>query len=217
MEVKETQLQIQATYPVYTLNEFTDSTKTIWIACHGYGQLARYFVKRFDVLNSSENFVIAPQGLSRFYADGNYGKVGASWMTKENRELDLHNQRQYFDVLFDQVLPGVNWDKCSLKLFGFSQGVTMISRLAVYKQLIFDQLVLWAGGMPHEQTAADWEYLPTSTKIDLVIGDKDEYFSQKTVESQVAKVKELTGLDPKLTVFDGKHEVTREVLSQIVR
>ncbi|MEQ9297491.1 MAG: hypothetical protein RIF33_02960 [Cyclobacteriaceae bacterium] len=194
----------------------TDHTNTIWIACHGYGQLARYFVKRFDVLDAVENFVIAPQGLSRFYSDGNYGKVGASWMTKESRELDLHNQRQYFDMLFDQTLSKVDWGKCSLKLFGFSQGVTMISRLAAYKQLTFDQLILWAGGMPHEQTVADWEYLQATSKIDLVIGDKDEFFSQKTVDSQLAKVKELTGIDAKLTVFAGKHEVTREVLSQVV-
>lgn len=216
MEVKETELQIQTTYPVYTLNELTDKTNTIWIACHGYGQLARYFVKRFDVLDATQNFVVAPQGLSRFYSDGNYGKVGASWMTKENRELDLYNQRQYFDMIFDQILSKVNWDKCSLKLFGFSQGVTMISRLAAYKQLTFEQLILWAGGMPHEQTVADWEYLQSSSKIDLVIGDKDEFFSQKAVDSQLGKVKELTGIDPKLTVFKGKHEVTREVLSQIV-
>jgi hypothetical protein len=103
MDIKETQLQFETTHPVYTLNELSDQTKTIWVACHGYGQLARYFIKRFDVLDAVENYVIAPQGLARFYADGNYGKVGASWMTKENRELDLDNQRKYFDMIFDRI------------------------------------------------------------------------------------------------------------------
>jgi predicted esterase len=217
MDIKETQLPISTTHPVYTLNELTYKTKNIWIVCHGYGQLARYFVKRFDVLDPSENFVVAPQGLSRFYLGGNYGKVGASWMTKESREIDLHNQRQYFDVIFDQILSNVNWSTCSLKLLGFSQGVTMISRLAVYRQLKFDQLILWAGGMPHEQTSDDWEFQPASAKIDMVIGDKDEFFNQATVEEQVRNVKALIGIAPKLTVFVGKHEVSREVLSRVVK
>lgn len=216
MEIRETQLKLETTHPVYTLNELTNKTKTIWIVCHGYGQLAKYFVKRFDILHPTENYVIAPQGLSRFYLGGNYGKVGASWMTKENRELDLLNQRQYFDIIFEQLLSSVNWSNYSLKLFGFSQGVTMISRLAVYKQLRFDHMILWAGGMPHEQTALDWEFLSDNSRVDLVIGDQDEFFSQENVDAQVVKVKELLGIEPKLTVFNGKHEVIREVLSKVI-
>lgn len=216
MEINETQLRFETAHPVYTLNHLTDQTSTIWIACHGYGQLARYFVKRFDVLSPTENFIIAPQGLSRYYLDGDSGRVGASWMTRENRDLDLANQRRYFDRVFDQLLDNVDWTSYRLKLFGFSQGVTMISRLVVYKRLQFDQLILWAGGMPHEQTLHDWAFVDSQASIDLVIGEQDQYFDQTTVNDQIKRVQELTGIEPKLTLFAGKHEVKREVLKQVI-
>ena len=103
----------------------------------------------------------------------------------------------------------------NLRLFGFSQGVTMICRLAVYKQLPFKQIVLWAGGTPHEQHPDDWYFIDQDAQVDLVIGDKDQFFSQKTVEAQTEKVSELLGMVPRVTVFEGKHEVTRDVLAQV--
>lgn len=213
--INETHLSFITSHPVYTMNELTDQTKNVWIACHGYGQLARFFVKRFDVLDPTENFIVAPQGLSRFYSDGNYGKVGASWMTKEDRETDLKNQRAYFDTVFEQLFQDVDMSSKKLKLLGFSQGVTMICRLAVYKRLNFDQLILWAGSAPHEQSPHDWDFIDQKAKIDLVIGDQDQFFSEKTVEVQAQRMQELFGIAPKVTVFSGKHEVTREVLTEV--
>ena len=213
--INEIHFSFTTSHPVYTLNELTGQTKNVWIVCHGYGQLARFFVKRFDVLDPTENFVIAPQGLSRFYSDGNYGRVGATWMTKEDRETDLKNQQAYFDTVFEQLFGDVDMSSKKLKLLGFSQGVTMICRLAVYKRLNFDQLILWAGSVPHEQNPQEWGFIDAAAKIDLVIGDQDQFFSEKTVELQAKKVEELLGRAPKLTVFSGKHEVTREVLAEV--
>ena len=62
------------------------TAKTIWFVLHGYGMLAEYFIKKFDSIVNNDNCVIAPEGLSKFYTKGFYGRVGASWMTKENRE-----------------------------------------------------------------------------------------------------------------------------------
>ena len=39
--------------------------------------------------------IIAPQGLHKFYLEGTSGRVGASWMTKENREDDIKNYLVY--------------------------------------------------------------------------------------------------------------------------
>ena len=55
-----------------TLNKLTPKTKNIWIIFHGYGQLSKFFIRRFDILDQNENFIIAPQGLSKFYTYKDY-------------------------------------------------------------------------------------------------------------------------------------------------
>lgn len=75
--------------------------REIWLVCHGYGQLARHFIRRFDVL-PADCAVVAAQGLSRFYLDhhtGTYKQVGASWLTRDEREMDLANMLAYLSAL----------------------------------------------------------------------------------------------------------------------
>jgi hypothetical protein len=52
----------------------------VWFVCHGYGQLAAYFIRHFAFLteNAPATVVIAPEGLSRFHLSGNGGRVGAT-------------------------------------------------------------------------------------------------------------------------------------------
>ena len=38
----------------FQLGEITDKTKYVWIACHGYAQLANYFIKSFESIIDEE-------------------------------------------------------------------------------------------------------------------------------------------------------------------
>ena len=42
----ERSLTFQIEAPYYTQGEITERTKEIWIICHGYGQMARYFLRK---------------------------------------------------------------------------------------------------------------------------------------------------------------------------
>ena len=216
MEIREQHLKIPTLHPVYTVNELTPATQNVWIVCHGYGQLARYFVKRFDILPAQEHFIIAPQGLNRFYLDGEYGKVGASWMTREDRESELINQRQYFETIFSTYLSKVDWQKIDLNFFGFSQGVPLSIRIAACMRLPVKRMIFWAGDLPKEVQKEDFSFLRPDASIELVIGDQDKFFNIAVIEKQKAKVSQLTGIEPRLTIFDGKHEVKREVLKKLI-
>ena len=85
------------------MNELTEATERIWLVFHGYGQLAEYFIKKFEDLDPTKNFIIAPQGLSKYYLQGVYGRVGASWMTKEDRLTEIANQYAYIDEVLKAV------------------------------------------------------------------------------------------------------------------
>ena len=82
MKIHHIPVKRQARY--YTLGTLDTNTKHVYIVLHGYGQLASQIIHKFDDM-ADEVFIIAPEGLSRFYWDGMTGTVGASWMTKEDR------------------------------------------------------------------------------------------------------------------------------------
>ena len=136
--------------PYYTYGTLGAKTEDIWIACHGLGQQAKYFMRRFDFLSPQNQFLIAPQGLSRYYMHDAYEKVGASWMTREFREMEITNQGAYLDEIMLRELGPNPWEKFTFHLMGFSQGVATISRWAVSRKIPFQRLILWAGGFPHE-------------------------------------------------------------------
>lgn len=224
---KTTTLQISTTYE--NLGELTEKTENIWLVCHGYGQLAKYFIRRFDILDLEKNYVIAPQGLSKFYIDGNYGKVGASWLTKENREMDLQNALTYLRFIYENEVAELlqtplqialqnnknNYNKLKINLLGFSQGAAMISRWAVACQIPFDKLVIWGGRFPDEIQKEQLNFVKPSAEIILVIGDKDEFYQQTYIDEETTKLTKLIKT-PQLIIFDGTHEVRRDVLQQLI-
>lgn len=200
--------------PYYTLNTLSDQTTDVWIACPGYGQLGKYFIRRFDVFDAEKHFVIALQGLSKFYLP-DQKNVGASWMTKEDRETDMDNQRSYFDAVINEAFQGRPLANFKIHLMGFSQGVSMISRMAAHSKIDFDTLVLWAGGFPPELSQADFDHIRSTAKLKVVIGSNDEFYSlDKNYQPEVEKMEAAIGLKPEIIVFDGIHEVKREVLAE---
>src|SRR5689334_7771778 len=104
MRQQEITFNFKARY--YKLGEINSSTKAIWFVLHGYGQLAQYFLRKFRILEKYNICVIAPEGLSRFYLENitspsgrNSDRVGATWMTKENRLMDIEHYIQYLNTI----------------------------------------------------------------------------------------------------------------------
>ena len=100
----EKHVNISIKAPYYVSNKLTDQTENIWLVCHGSGQLAMYFLKKFDGLDKEKNFIIAPQGLSKFYQENNNfsGRVGATWMTKEDRLTEIDNQQAMINSIWER-------------------------------------------------------------------------------------------------------------------
>lgn len=86
MNPTEKQVSYNITNSYCTLNERTSKTKNVWIVFHGIGYLSKYFLKYFKGLDPEENYIIAPQAASKYYLNGKYTHVGASWFTKDNTQ-----------------------------------------------------------------------------------------------------------------------------------
>lgn len=186
--------------------------KNLIVALHGYGQLASYFIQKFEFLDPEKYFVIAPEGLHRFYLNGTSGRVGASWMTKENREDDIANYLNYLETLLTEILSKNQYNKKIL--LGFSQGGATASRLIGSSLQNFDAFLLWAAVFPSDMAIQSTGKFLTSKNY-LIIGNQDPYYSVDAIVIEQDKLNQ-TGMKVEVIRFDGKHTIHGETLKNIL-
>ncbi|MFT6148425.1 MAG: putative esterase [Saprospiraceae bacterium] len=205
---KTIDLQLTASYQTY--GTFSDKTETIIIAFHGYGQLAKYFIRKFDILEEAKYYVIAPQGLSKFYLK-NHTRVGASWMTKENRALDLKNQLHYVQTVFETETKNIDWSNKKLIILGFSQGTATASRWVSKHQIPFDKFIAWGGQIAYELTTENFDFMKSESKTIALLGDQDEFYNGENIIKMETAFKTVF---PKgeFSMYEGKHEILKETL-----
>ena len=212
---QEHHLPITRTARYYQLGTAGPTTRRVWFVCHGYGQLAEYFIRHFAFLSEHDptTVIVAPEGLSRFYLHGNNGRVGASWMTRADRLSEIDDYVSYLNQLAESILsacpPGI-----AVTVLGFSQGSATVSRWLLRARFRPAHLILWAGAFPPDME------LPVATRrlrhisITLVCGRQDEYISAEAVEQQRDFLHGL-GIEPEIIWFDGRHRLDAGVLREL--
>ncbi len=194
----------------FTIGEPSDAIEHLWIVCHGHGHLAQYFIKRFEALNDGKHLIIAPEGLNRYYLEGFTGRVGATWMTKEDRLTDIENYLQFLSSVLNQVKKQVK-NKVKITLFGFSQGAATISRFATQTEVEFERLILWAGIFPPDLPPLQAPERLKGKDIYWVYGEEDPYLSAGVMEEQQGIADQLK-VKPEVISFNGAHELNDQVL-----
>ncbi len=209
-EPKHVNVHIKAPYS--TLNELTEKTQRVWLVFHGYGQLAEFFIRKFNGLDPEKNFIIAPQGLSKYYLEGFYGRVGASWMTKEDRLTDIANQYTYIDAVLESV---GDISKKQLIYFGFSQGTATMGRYAAHAEIPFEKMIIWAGTFPPDIDAQEYNFLTRNESIDYYTSREDPFFKEEMIVNQNQVVEKTLGMIPRLHWYEGGHTVIPEIVCDI--
>ncbi|MGB5189705.1 alpha/beta hydrolase [Robiginitalea sp.] len=203
-------LSIQASHPYETLNQWTPDTKRVWVVFHGIGYLSRYFLRHFHHLDPRENYIIAPQAPALYYLDQTYTHIGASWLTRENTRLYMDNLLQLLDELW-------NSEKIhtapSLVLMGYSQGVSVLCRWIVARKLKCERLLLYAGRVPEELNAEDFEHLAPQTKVDFFLGDKDPFVTSELRAGLKDRMELLFGDRLEVNEFSGGHTVINSLIT----
>ncbi|MFP2994688.1 esterase [Spongiivirga sp. MCCC 1A20706] len=214
MSTVEKQINYDTSNSYSTLNKLTSKTKNVWFVFHGIGYLSRYFMKYFKDLDADENYIIAPQAPSKYYLNGEYKHVGASWLTKENNGKDLENVLSYTQTVFENEQVPAN---LNLIVLGYSQGVSIACRWVVKHQILCNKLVLFAGSIPHEIEKDDMAFLRTNkVKVYSIVGDKDEWLTENRLKMEKEKADLLFEDHISYTIFDGKHELKKELLQTII-
>ncbi|WP_394748612.1 alpha/beta hydrolase [Spongiimicrobium salis] len=198
-----------------TRNTLLPTTKNVWIVLHGIGYLSRYFLRYFDQLPQEENYLIAPQAPSKYYLNDTYTHIGASWLTKENTETEIHNVLEYLEaVRNNEAIP----EHCKLVIFGYSQGVSIAARWVAKKKFRCTHLVLYSGSIPNELVPEDFLFLEeNNTKVITVVGDKDPYITKERYALEVKKTNTLFKGEVHHITFQGAHEVKRELIPTLLQ
>ncbi len=214
MNIVEKEISFKITNTYSTLNKLTEKTKNVWIVCHGFGYLSRYFIKHFEELNTDENYIIAPQASSKYYQGKNFRRVGASWLTKENTQKEIENVLRNLDSIFDAE--NIPEDK-NLIILGFSQGVSVSTRWVASRKLKCNALVIFSGGIPNELTKENFKFLvENKTSVYHFIGNNDEYLNEDRKQLELKKINSLFGNNATIETFEGTHELKKEMLLKII-
>jgi predicted esterase len=206
----------QARY--FTLGNRTRPSQ-IWLVLHGYGQLASYFIQKFSRLEEHNILVIAPEALSRFYMEGTEKRmttgdtrVGASWMTREERLTDISNYLRFLDEVYFKE---VSDSSIPVTILGFSQGAATATRWVLNGRIRFDRLILWAGILPPDIDFPAGRDILKEKDILMVYGKSDPFIN----DTRFAELDDLSaklGIIPRKIEFDGRHTIDEKTLLTLV-
>jgi len=182
---------------------------------HGYGQLAGAFLESFRALASPQRVLVAPEALSRFYLRRGTGEVGASWMTREARELEIADIVRYLDLVAERVL-GPRAAEVSIHALGFSQGAAAAARWAAMGRWSVERLTLWGGGFPPDLDLAARGQRLRGTSVTLVRGERDESVDREALERDQERLR-AAGIAAEVLTFAGGHELDEPTLAHLAR
>jgi predicted esterase len=195
--------------------------RELWIACHGYGQLARRFIRPFTALDDGSRLIVAPEALSRFYLDpiaerrhDPSPRVGATWMTREDRDAEIADYVEYLERLCTEIRHPLRGAAPRLVVLGFSQGTATVSRWLAASEMRVDQLVLWGGAIPPELDLAHWASRLHGAAITLVAGEQDQFATAATVAAEAERLS-AAGVAFTLHRFDGGHTIDAAALLHV--
>lgn len=207
---KEATYQTQRTTRYFSRQTDPNLIENVWILFHGYGQSAYHFLLNFEEFNPEKSLILAPEGLSKFYLKGFDGRVGASWMTKENREFEIQDQLHLVDNLLAEIDP--NGTK-KIHLLGFSQGAAVACRWYQYTSKKVENLVIWGAGLPIE-TDVNMAQKYNECNTTLVLGSEDEFIKQERLVQYYQTLADLQFRHNVIT-YEGGHKIEKEGLSTL--
>jgi predicted esterase len=219
--VTEHHLTVTRTARYCTLGDATAAMTDLWIVCHGFGQLARTFIEEFRPIARAERLIVAPEALNRFYLNRDGGRagasarVGATWMTREDRLAEIDDYVRYLDELYREIVGEHPGRGVRLTALGFSQGTATVARWLVHGAARIDRLILWAGILPPEiDPSGSARAKLASTELYLVAGARDEMLTAEQVQAQRTLL-ERAGVPCRLVEFDGGHRMDLVTLEEL--
>jgi len=210
----EHHLKVERTARYWTLGT-PESAEEVWLVLHGYKQLARRFIRRFEPIDNGLRLIVAPEALSRFYVSQEQGRhgvasvVGATWMTREDRLNEIRDYVEYLDQLVVRIEGETG--KVPLTVVGFSQGVATAARWAISGSRAPSRLILWGDFSPPDIDLKLARQRLESVELIMVRGTEDRALSSQLKQEEDERLRE-GGIDYRTISYPGGHDIDEQTL-----
>ncbi len=207
-------LTVPRTARFWMLGQPSESVRELWIVLHGYGQLAEYFLRYFAPIAAPDRLIVAPEGLSRYYLDAQHSRVGASWMTREDRMTEIADQATYLNALYDRLLLELD-PNVTVHVLGFSQGCATAYRWVEAGHPRCDTLTLWGGALPIDpHSAAERHAAFAKKEILLAVGSTDPITTPERIAQHRAEL-DSAGIVYEVFHYAGGHTIPEEAIIEL--
>ena len=202
-------LTVRRTARYYSSGAGEAPVSRVWVALHGHAMLAQRFLGFLEPLNSPGTLVLAPEALSRFYLgtrqDGQHdAAIGATWLTREDRDAEIADAIAYLDQLVAEVIAPAH-PAAAIGVFGFSQGVALAARWAERGKVALATLALWGSTLPDEVDLSRLAERLQGVNVTLVAGESDPLLPAGAMDRALAR---LTDAGIRATLRDLAHHFT---------
>lgn len=193
--------------------------RELWVVLHGYRQLAPRFVRRFGGLAGPARLIAAPEALNRFYlgdTPGRHGpesRVGATWMTREDRLTEIRDYVRYLDRLHRHLRAGLSEEVRTVGL-GFSQGCHTLARWAALGDVDFQALIFWGEVLPPDLDLEAARGGFGTARLLSVQGRLDGHLTEELLARQA---RQMVGIGRQMEVrwHEGGHRLEASTLAEI--
>ncbi len=213
MEIQTAYIQVKKTARFATYGTLSSKTKYFWFCLHGSNMRCEQMIYKFKDFNPEEHFVVAPEGLSRFYEKGFGGEVVAAWMTSRDRLKEIDDFSYYLSTLYTNYTERLT-NSCKKIILGFSQGGTSVYRWLHQNEVHCDLLLGYSCWIPEDidlrQSATALNSIPQL----YTYGLQDQYISEERM-NELKSVIERNELEVSILESEGDHRINRENLHKI--
>jgi predicted esterase len=196
--------------------EPSNAVSELWYLLHGQAMRAEAFLESARVLDNGSRLLVAPEALNRHYIGeiGPVSDIGATWMTKSQRESEIRDYVAYLDDLHEMLTKRFGGALPPVTVLGFSQGGATAVRWAAMGKVRLARLVVWASSLPPD---VDFRALTTrqpGARYAYVAGTKDKWITPKILDAQHQILRDASiGFDE--VSFEGGHRLDDETLRRL--
>jgi predicted esterase len=178
----------------------------VLVGFHGYVESAETQLERLRSIPGAHRWILVSiQALNRFYR-GRSEEVVAGWMTRQDREQAIADNKAYVTAVLDEVrrehraaAPAV--------FAGFSQGVAMAFRAADASPHPAAGVIALGSDVPPELDAASLSRIP---RVLLGRGTRDEWYTAAKFDADVRRLTAAPVADLRPHQFEAGHEWTAD-------
>lgn len=206
MNILESKLKVEKTARYFTNSP--ETVESVIFVIHGYAQLGRDFISEFEFLDDGITLIVAPEGLSKFYSRNN---VGASWMTKVQREDEIRDYLMYLDTLEESLFTALKLSGIRTSVIGFSQGVHTAVRWFTESKHDHYQLILCSSDFPEDADFMKLKRRLNGNELIYIQGTEDPIVVTDTFRKSISLLASYR-IPHKEILFIGKHVISKEAV-----